>query len=127
VGAHAGGEDPSGTTSPPPRALNAAIPHRAFDERPHLPHRPLPGEGDVQNLLVFRFANGIFEPLWNQKYVDHVQITVAEAIGVEGRGSYYEEAGLLRDIVQNHICQLLCLIGMSRPVSLTRMRCGTRR
>ena len=76
------------------------------------------GKETVQNLLVFRFANAIFEPLWNQKYVDHVQITVAESIGVEGRGAYYEEAGTTRDMVQNHMFQLLCLTAMEPPVSL---------
>jgi glucose-6-phosphate 1-dehydrogenase len=73
------------------------------------------GKETVQNLLVFRFANGIFEPLWNRQYIDHVQITVAESIGVEGRGHYYEEAGALRDIVQNHIMQLVALVGMEPP------------
>jgi len=76
------------------------------------------GKETVQNLLVFRFANAIFEPLWNQKYIDHVQLTVAETLGVEGRGAYYEEAGTTRDMLQNHIFQLLCLIGMEPPVSL---------
>ena len=110
-------EKPFGQDLASARALNAAI-HRAFDESRIFRIDHYLGKETVQNLLVFRFANGIFEPLWNQKYVDHVQITVAEAIGVEGRGSYYEEAGLLRDMVQNHICQLLCLIGMEPPVSL---------
>jgi glucose-6-phosphate 1-dehydrogenase len=71
----------------------------------------------VQNLLVFRFGNGIFEPLWNRQYIDHVQITVAETIGVEGRGAFYEEAGALRDIVQNHIMQLVAVLGMEAPAS----------
>jgi glucose-6-phosphate 1-dehydrogenase len=76
------------------------------------------GKETVQNLLVFRFANAIFEPLWNQKYIDHVQITVAESIGVEGRGSYFEEAGTTRDMVQNHMFQLLCLTAMEPPGTL---------
>ncbi|HEY3174476.1 MAG TPA: glucose-6-phosphate dehydrogenase [Candidatus Polarisedimenticolia bacterium] len=75
------------------------------------------GKETVQNILVMRFANGIFEPLWNQKYVDHVQITVAEDIGMEGRGAYYDSAGILRDMVQNHMMQLLCLTAMEPPVA----------
>src|SRR5215467_8183132 len=75
------------------------------------------GKETVQNILVFRLANGIFEPVWNRRYVDHVQITVAENLGVEGRGAYYEEAGALRDIVQNHVLQLLSLVAMEPPVT----------
>ncbi|MFL6237190.1 MAG: glucose-6-phosphate dehydrogenase [Thermoanaerobaculia bacterium] len=75
------------------------------------------GKETVQNIMAFRFANGIFEPIWNRRYVDHVQITVAEIVGVEGRGAYYEEAGALRDMVQNHMFQLLALIAMEPPVS----------
>jgi len=73
------------------------------------------GKETVQNLLVFRLANGIWEPIWNRRYIDHVQISVAEKIGVEDRGSYYEEAGALRDMVQNHLMQLLCLVAMEPP------------
>jgi glucose-6-phosphate 1-dehydrogenase len=76
------------------------------------------GKETVQNILVFRFANGIFEPLWNHRYVDHVQITVAENLGVEERGGYYDTAGALRDMVPNHLFQLVSLIGMEPPVSL---------
>jgi glucose-6-phosphate 1-dehydrogenase len=75
------------------------------------------GKETVQNLLVFRFANGIFEPIWNRRYVDHVQITVAETVGVEQRGNYYEDAGALRDMVPNHICQLISLTAMEPPIS----------
>ncbi len=75
------------------------------------------GKETVQNLMIFRFANGIFEPVWNRRYIDHVQITVAEAVGVEGRGSYYETAGALRDMVQNHLFQLLALTAMEPPNS----------
>jgi glucose-6-phosphate 1-dehydrogenase len=75
------------------------------------------GKETVQNLLVFRFANGIFEPIWNRRYVDHVQITAAETLGVENRASYYEEAGALRDMVQNHMMQLLTMTAMEPPVA----------
>jgi glucose-6-phosphate 1-dehydrogenase len=75
------------------------------------------GKETVQNILVFRFANGIFEPIWNRQYVDHVQITVGETVGVEGRGGYYERSGVIRDMVQNHMLQLLTLVGMEPPTS----------
>jgi glucose-6-phosphate 1-dehydrogenase len=75
------------------------------------------GKETVQNIMAFRFANGIFEPIWNRRYVDHVQITVAETMGVEGRGEYYESAGALRDMVQNHLFQLLALTAMEPPIA----------
>jgi glucose-6-phosphate 1-dehydrogenase len=75
------------------------------------------GKETVQNILAFRFANGIFEPIWNRRYIDHVQITVAETVGVESRGSYYDTAGALRDMVPNHIMQLISLTSMEPPVS----------
>ncbi|MEO5761131.1 MAG: glucose-6-phosphate dehydrogenase [Vicinamibacteria bacterium] len=75
------------------------------------------GKETVQNLLVFRFANGIFEPIWNRTYIDHVQITVAETVGVEQRGRYYEQAGALRDMIPNHLLQLLALTAMEPPSS----------
>ncbi|NGX45730.1 MAG: Glucose-6-phosphate 1-dehydrogenase, partial [Chlamydiae bacterium] len=76
------------------------------------------GKETVQNLLVFRFANSLFESLWNNRYIDHVQITVGEEIGIGTRGAFWEEAGLLRDILQNHMMQLLSLVAMEPPVSL---------
>jgi glucose-6-phosphate 1-dehydrogenase len=75
------------------------------------------GKETVQNILAFRFANGIFEPLWNQKYIDHVQILVAESLGIESRSEYYESEGAIRDMVQNHIMQVLCLTCMEPPVA----------
>ncbi len=76
------------------------------------------GKETVQNLMVLRFANSLFEPLWNSSAIDHVQITVAETIGIEGRGAYYDQAGALRDMVQNHILQLLCLVALEPPTCL---------
>jgi glucose-6-phosphate 1-dehydrogenase len=76
------------------------------------------GKETVQNILAFRFGNTLFEPLWNRHYIDHVQITVAESVGVEHRGAYYDQAGALRDMIQNHLIQILCLIAMEAPVSL---------
>jgi glucose-6-phosphate 1-dehydrogenase len=75
------------------------------------------GKDTVQNILAFRFANALFEPIWNRRYIDHVQITVAEEVGVELRGSFYESAGALRDMIQNHLLQLLCMVAMEPPVN----------
>jgi len=75
------------------------------------------GKETVQNILALRFANALFEPLWNRHYIDHVQITASETVGVEGRGGYYETSGALRDMIQNHILQLVCMIAMEPPVS----------
>lgn len=77
------------------------------------------GKETVQNLLVFRFANSIFEPVWNREYIDHVQITNAEALGVEGRGAFYEKAGAVRDMIQSHVFQVMSLIAMEPPASLS--------
>src|SRR6478752_2583827 len=77
------------------------------------------GKETAQNILVLRFANAIFEPIWNARYIDHIQITATETLGVEGRAGYYETAGALRDMVQNHLLQLLCLIAMEAPTDLS--------
>ena len=98
-------------------ALNARV-REAFAEDQIYRIDHYLGKETVQNILVFRFANGLFEPIWNRRYVDHVQITVAEELGVEARGDYYEQAGALRDIVQNHIFQLLALVAMEPPSTL---------
>jgi glucose-6-phosphate 1-dehydrogenase len=104
--------------------LNGAV-GAVFDEKQVFRIDHYLGKETVQNLLVFRFANSLFEPLWNREHVDHVQITVAEEIGVEGRGKFYEQTGLTRDIVENHAMQLLCLTAMEPPISLAA--CATRR
>jgi len=75
------------------------------------------GKETVQNILALRFANALFEPIWNRNYIDHIQITAAETVGVENRGGYYENSGSLRDMVQNHILQLICMVAMEAPVS----------
>ncbi|MEO9176922.1 MAG: glucose-6-phosphate dehydrogenase [Gaiellales bacterium] len=96
--------------------LNTQV-HEAFEERQVFRIDHYLGKETVQNILVLRFANGIFEPVWNRNFVDHVQITVAESIGAEGRGRFYEEAGALRDIVQNHLLQVLSFVAMEPPSS----------
>jgi glucose-6-phosphate 1-dehydrogenase len=108
-------EKPFGHDLASGRHLNDAV-MRAFDETQVYRIDHYLGKDTVRNLLVFRFANGIFEPVWNRRYVDHVQITVAEDLGVEGRGSFYEEAGASRDILQNHMLQLLSLVAMEPPI-----------
>ncbi|MCK6546731.1 glucose-6-phosphate dehydrogenase [Myxococcota bacterium] len=107
-------EKPFGTDLASARALNDAVRGVLEEKQIHRIDHYL-GKETVQNLLVFRFANGIFEPLWNSKYVDHVQITGAETLGVERRGSYFDHAGILRDMVQNHLMQVLCLAAMEPP------------
>ncbi len=109
-------EKPFGRDLNTARALNEEI-SSVFRERQIFRIDHYLGKETTQNILVFRLGNGIFEPLWNRRYVDHVQITVAESIGVEGRGKFYEEAGVLRDIIQNHVLQLLCLVAMEPPVA----------
>ncbi|HEV8617398.1 MAG TPA: glucose-6-phosphate dehydrogenase [Methylomirabilota bacterium] len=109
-------EKPFGRDLPSAQALNRQLTGVFAEEQIFRIDHYL-GKETVQNILVFRFANGIFEPVWNRNHVAEVQLTVAETIGVENRGSYYEEAGALRDMMQNHLLQLLCLIAMEPPVT----------
>ena len=109
-------EKPFGRDDASARALDRQLAGTFHEEQVYRIDHYL-GKETVQNILVFRFANGIFEPVWNRNHVAEVQITVAEALGVETRGAYYEEAGALRDMMQNHLLQLLCLIAMEPPVS----------
>ena len=107
-------EKPFGHDLASARALNATLAEH-FDEGQIYRIDHYLGKETVQNLMAVRFANILFEPLWNAQFVDHVQITVAETVGVAGRGAYYDGAGAMRDMVQNHIMQLLCLIAMEPP------------
>jgi glucose-6-phosphate 1-dehydrogenase len=109
-------EKPFGRDLQSAKELNATI-TRAFHESQIYRIDHYLGKETVQNILAFRFANSLFEPIWNRRYADHVQITVAETVGVEHRGGYYDKAGALRDMVQNHIMQLLCLTAMEPLVS----------
>jgi len=111
-------EKPFGTDLASARALNATL-HQHFDEEQIFRIDHYLGKETVQNLLVFRFANGMFEPIWNRRYINHVQITAAETVGVERRAAYYEGAGALRDMVQNHLMQLLSLVAMEPPTAFT--------
>lgn len=108
-------EKPFGVDLPSARALNAVV-HRVFEERQIFRIDHYLGKETVQNLLVLRFANTIFEPVWNRNYVDHVQITVAEDVDVGQRGDYYDGAGVLRDMFQNHLLQLMTITAMEAPV-----------
>ena len=111
-------EKPFGTDLSSARALNDLL-HAHLDESQIFRIDHYLGKETVQNLLVFRFANGMFEPVWNRRYIDHVQITAAETVGVERRASYYEGAGALRDMVQNHLMQVLALIAMEPPIAFS--------
>jgi glucose-6-phosphate 1-dehydrogenase len=111
-------EKPFGRDLASAAALNHLI-HEHFDEEQVFRIDHYLGKETVQNLMVFRFANGMFEPVWNRRYIDHVQITAAETVGVEQRASYYEEAGALRDMVQNHLLELLTLVAMEPPTAFT--------
>jgi len=104
-------EKPFGHDLASARALNDAV-HKVFPENEVYRIDHYLGKETVQNIIAFRFGNGIFEPLWNRRYVNHVQITAAESIGVEGRGAYYQEAGALRDMIQNHLLQVTATVAM---------------
>jgi glucose-6-phosphate 1-dehydrogenase len=110
-------EKPFGTDLASARELNRIV-NDAFEESQTFRIDHFLGKETAQNILVLRFANAIFEPLWNTRYIDHLEITAAETLGVETRAGYYEKAGALRDMVQNHLLQLLCLVTMEAPIDL---------
>jgi glucose-6-phosphate 1-dehydrogenase len=110
-------EKPFGTDLPSAQRLNELV-KEAFSERDTFRIDHYLGKETAQNIMVMRFANAIFEQLWNARYIDHVQITASEALGVEGRAGYYDKSGALRDMVQNHLLQLLCLTAMEPPAGL---------
>ncbi|HSS72287.1 MAG TPA: glucose-6-phosphate dehydrogenase [Gaiellaceae bacterium] len=111
-------EKPFGTDRTSAHRLNDEV-HRYFDEREVFRIDHYLGKETVQNLLALRFANGIFEPIWNRQFVDHVEITVAESMGIEGRAGFYEHAGAIRDVFQNHLLQLVALTAMEPPVDFS--------
>jgi glucose-6-phosphate 1-dehydrogenase len=111
-------EKPFGHDLASARELNTML-WKHFDEKEIFRIDHYLGKETVQNMLALRFANGIFEPIWNRQFIDHVQITVAESIGIEGRAGYYEQAGAIRDIFQNHLLQLLALTAMEPPIDFT--------
>jgi glucose-6-phosphate 1-dehydrogenase len=110
-------EKPFGQDLASARALNRTL-GAAFEESQIYRIDHYLGKETVQNILAFRFANALFEPVWNRRYIDHVQITVAETVGVEQRGGYYDHSGALRDMIQNHLLQVLCLIAMEPPLRM---------
>src|SRR5205085_10423909 len=109
-------EKPFGYDLDSARELNATL-HQVFDESQIFRIDHYLGKETVQNILAFRFANGMFEPIWNRRYIDHVQITVAEQIGIEGRGAFYEGTGAIRDMVSTHLFQMMTFLAMEPPVS----------
>jgi glucose-6-phosphate 1-dehydrogenase len=111
-------EKPFGHDLASARKLNSVI-EEHFDESEVFRIDHYLGKETVQNMMALRFANGIFEPIWNRQFVDHVQITVAESMGIEGRATYYEQAGAIRDIFQNHLLQLLAITAMEPPIDFT--------
>ena len=110
-------EKPFGTDLPSARGLNDLV-QNAFEESQTYRIDHYLGKETAQNIMVLRFANSIFEAMWNSRYIDHVQITASEPLGVEGRAGYYDKSGALRDMVQNHLLQLLCLTAMEPPAGL---------
>jgi glucose-6-phosphate 1-dehydrogenase len=111
-------EKPFGRDLDSARALNAKL-HESFREEEIFRIDHYLGKETVQNVLALRFANGIFEPIWNRQFIDHVQITVAESLGIERRSAFYEQAGAIRDIFQNHLLQLLAVTAMEPPTDFT--------
>ena len=109
-------EKPFGHDLKSAQELNAIL-HKVFDEKQVFRIDHYLGKETVQNILVFRFGNSMFEPVWNRNYIDFVEITGAETVGVEGRASFYEETGALRDMVANHMLQLLALTAMEPPIA----------
>ena len=118
-------EKPLGNDLASSRVINDAV-ASAFDEDRIFRIDHYLGKETVQNLMALRFANAMFEPLWNAQGIDHVQITISETVGLEGRHGFYDETGALRDMVQNHMLQLLALIAMEPPISI-RPACATKR
>jgi glucose-6-phosphate 1-dehydrogenase len=108
-------EKPFGTNASTAQELNQLL-LSIFEEKQLFRIDHYLGKETVQNMLAFRFANAMFEPIWNSNYIDHIQISVSEKIGVEDRGGYYEHSGALRDMIQNHVMQLLCLVAMEPPL-----------
>ena len=109
-------EKPFGHDLPSAKALNAEILTTLQEHQIYRMDHFL-GKETVQNIMALRFANGLFEPLWNRQHIDHVQITAAETVGVEHRGKFYEKTGALRDMVPNHVFQLLAMTAMEPPIS----------
>jgi glucose-6-phosphate 1-dehydrogenase len=114
-------EKPFGRDLESARELNATM-HEVFDEMQVFRIDHYLGKETVQNILAFRFANGMFEPIWNRRYIDHVQITVAEQIGIEGRGAFYEQTGNIRDMISTHLFQTMTFVAMEPPVSFEPQR-----
>ena len=119
-------EKPFGTDLASAQALNAEL-LKIMDEHQIYRIDHYLGKETVQNILVFRFANGMFEPIWNRNHIDHIQITVAEKLGVGHRGGFYDATGALRDMVPNHLFQLMSLVAMEPPARSTRIPCAPKR